>query len=1162
MWAAFALLLFGPFAEAQDPPPVRTAAAEATAADEELELAKLQERRKRIEADTQLADERRRALLDELNGAISRVEEAERFRKLTEQSDSERENLSDLLKKYRPAEGSEPEAEALPDPAQTDITKLEELLRTAQTELATKKVAELDAALKAHTEREPLLPPELAKARESAASALVALEAYTPPEDDPVLGEITRIRRKARRLASERQVASLEAEIRNFAARKELLTAQREAAVRDTQRLERRVAALQKLVDQKRRDDAKAREEAAGQEKERTKSDPVLGPITEENERIARRGRKITEDIRSASSRKTLVEAKLKDIQSAYDDAKGRIKAVGLNASLGTTLRRQLQELKQDERGRGDSGPFDLGQLDYSQRIAELELERFDFADERGALERLDYADGFEWLAKLPEFESTPLSTTDLSPEASQELTGRAKEFLDVRKKDLATLVTYLRNHTQQLTELTEKGADLEALVGQFEDYLNEHVLWIRSGPPIWRESWVDASKRLAETLLGTQSWIEAVSSLAADVSNLPFLYAAMALVLTLLLTVRRRVRQALVLAGQTASKSLNVNLSPTSRAVAYTVFLSFGIAPALAFVGWRLTQIGADDSFTQSLGRGLLGAGLVLWLGEMIRQTCRPQGLADAHFDWNRDQVEAIRRQARWLIPFSCITLLLLGGLGSPTTSLGSHAVGRLVFLAGLPALYVAWHRLWRLRQQVTAAAGSTGRLAVLRGSWFFLIPVVLMTVWILALLGYYYTAIQLFARCFLTLLAVAPLVLLNGVGLRWLLLSRRKLRITHARERREKGEEAEATQVDPREISQQSGQLIRLGATAAGLVIAWFIWSDLVPALNIFHEVKLWTDPTSVEKIIDEDGVERLKPVEITLWNLILAGTILGVTFYSSHKLPSLLEVSILQALKMAPGERYAVRTLTFYVVVATGLALAFTAVGFGWSRIQWIVAAVSVGLGFGLQEIFANFVSGIIILFERPLRVGDIVTVGDIDGRVTRIQIRATTITDWDRRELIVPNREFITKQLVNWTLTDTVTRVVIPVGVAYGSDTDRTTALLLQLAYENQWVLREPTPKAVFWSLGDSALIFRLMVHIPNRDCVLDVFHQLHTKIHAEFRKAGIEIAFPQQDIHLRTAGPLVELMRRGETEPLKSMPLDAQLTSAPNPTQPSPTEQRK
>ncbi|RMF73039.1 MAG: potassium transporter KefA, partial [Planctomycetota bacterium] len=186
----------------------------------------------------------------------------------------------------------------------------------------------------------------------------------------------------------------------------------------------------------------------------------------------------------------------------------------------------------------------------------------------------------------------------------------------------------------------------------------------------------------------------------------------------------------------------------------------------------------------------------------------------------------------------------------------------------------------------------------------------------------------------------------------------------------------------------------------------------------------------------------------------------------------------------------------------------------------------------LGFGLQEIFANFVSGLIILFERPVRVGDIVTVGGVEGVVTRIQIRATTIQDWDRRELLVPNREFITNQLINWTLSDPVTRLIVPVGIAYGSDTTRARELLLDIAKRCPHVLNEPEPTVVFRSFGDSALLFELRVFIPTRDCWPEVVSALHFMIDNAFRDAEIEIAFPQRDIHIRSIHSTLPIQPHG------------------------------
>jgi potassium efflux system protein len=193
----------------------------------------------------------------------------------------------------------------------------------------------------------------------------------------------------------------------------------------------------------------------------------------------------------------------------------------------------------------------------------------------------------------------------------------------------------------------------------------------------------------------------------------------------------------------------------------------------------------------------------------------------------------------------------------------------------------------------------------------------------------------------------------------------------------------------------------------------------------------------------------------------------------------------------------------------------------IGIGWSKVQWLAAAMVVGLGFGLQEIFANFVSGLILLFERPIRIGDTVTVGDVTGEVTRIQIRATTITDWNRKELVIPNKEFVTGQVINWTLSDSTLRVIVPVGIAYGSNTQLAEEILAKVAKENDLVLAEPKSKVLFLEFGESSLNFELRVFVSSVEYLLKVRHQLHKAIDQEFRRAGIEIAFPQRDIHVRS-----------------------------------------
>ena len=193
---------------------------------------------------------------------------------------------------------------------------------------------------------------------------------------------------------------------------------------------------------------------------------------------------------------------------------------------------------------------------------------------------------------------------------------------------------------------------------------------------------------------------------------------------------------------------------------------------------------------------------------------------------------------------------------------------------------------------------------------------------------------------------------------------------------------------------------------------------------------------------------------------------------------------------------------------------------------------MAALSVGLGFGLQAIFSNFVSGLIILFERPVRIGDVVTIGNLSGTVSRIRIRATTITDFDRKEIIVPNQTFITGQLVNWSLSDTVTRVTIKIGLAYETDLPLALKLMMQAVKENPRVLRDPEPLLYFLTISASTFDYELRFHVRELGDRNPSTDEILTKIATSFREHKIDMAFqPGRCVRQEPPGPAGPAVRR-------------------------------
>ena len=180
---------------------------------------------------------------------------------------------------------------------------------------------------------------------------------------------------------------------------------------------------------------------------------------------------------------------------------------------------------------------------------------------------------------------------------------------------------------------------------------------------------------------------------------------------------------------------------------------------------------------------------------------------------------------------------------------------------------------------------------------------------------------------------------------------------------------------------------------------------------------------------------------------------------------------------------------------------------------------MTGLSVGIGFGLQKIIANFVSGLIILFERPVRIGDYVTIGEQSGIVSRIKIRATTLSDLDNREILIPNEALISERVTNWTLSNSVTRLTVSVGIAYGSDTEKARDIMLSVLKANNKILETPAPQVLFIGFGESSLDFDIRVFLRNFEDRWPVRHVIHTEINRALEAAGIAIPFPQTDLNI-------------------------------------------
>lgn len=255
-------------------------------------------------------------------------------------------------------------------------------------------------------------------------------------------------------------------------------------------------------------------------------------------------------------------------------------------------------------------------------------------------------------------------------------------------------------------------------------------------------------------------------------------------------------------------------------------------------------------------------------------------------------------------------------------------------------------------------------------------------------------------------------------------------------------------------------------------------------------------------------------------TIVYFLLAFVILS---FISKRIKVLLVNFILKKAKLDQGITASIGTITRFLILLIGSIVIIQSAGIDLSALSLLAGALGVGIGFGLQNITDNFISGIIILFEKPIKVGDRIEVGAVEGNVTSISVRATTVLTNDNISIIVPNSDFISKLVINWSHNDRNIRFRLPVGVSYGEDPEHVKKVLLQVADKNPHVLKNPEPRVLFTGFGDSSLDFELAIWTSSHtDRPRILRSELYFEIFAQFKANNIEIPFPQRDLHLRSS----------------------------------------
>ncbi len=267
------------------------------------------------------------------------------------------------------------------------------------------------------------------------------------------------------------------------------------------------------------------------------------------------------------------------------------------------------------------------------------------------------------------------------------------------------------------------------------------------------------------------------------------------------------------------------------------------------------------------------------------------------------------------------------------------------------------------------------------------------------------------------------------------------------------------------------------------------------------------------------------QLNDTPVTISSLIMLAAVMIIFVLLSKLTRDMLLDRIFKRLKLDEGTAYTLTRATHYLIMLVGCLVSFQFVGIDLSGLMVIFGALSVGIGFGLQNLTSNFISGLILLVERPIRVGDRVSVGDIEGDVTEINIRSTIIRSLNNISIIVPNSEFVSAQVINWSHGELKVRIDINVGVSYSSDLETVLRCLEEVAQENKDVLKKPAHEVLHLGFGDSAWDMRIRAWIANPKQHNYVRSDINCAIVRKFRENGIEIPFPQRDLHIRSPLPV-------------------------------------
>lgn len=748
------------------------------------------------------------------------------------------------------------------------------------------------------------------------------------------------------------------------------------------------------------------------------------------------------------------------------------------------------------------------------------------------ARDQLDFLETLSWLSKPADGAKQAMEADQsLGADERSKRVTELEEIFEVRQEELiAPLRAALNDRIDTLSHLVALQQSVLAEIERYRRQVLDRTIWIRDPTATTAANYELAWEQLRD-VFSPNDWHEALGLVVNRVVSRPVLALLGIGPLVLWAVFRWLIRRRIKLAGSRVADRSTDSIGETMVVTFFALLAGVAWAAPAFVAALFLSSQYNNTPLILSLHNSMMWVWKYLFILGFVWSALRAEGLAERHFLFSQSMV----RRARWALVFA----LMLVPFGFFAAVCGPNELdyipaGRLLFVP-VPILiavmvWLLFHPADGIFGLTTSASSTAARI----WNWIFVGVFfgIFIFIAVIANLGWYRLILSFQQPLVQSMLLIGGMFLAREYLLRFL----RARHVDVAAElRQEENDGKNVTQQveEMRRVEARTLRAIRFSVVAGILFGLYLIWRTVFPAFAGFDQIVVWSDGSAVLPSSDVASTES--QLIITLGDMLRCLVAIIISWYTARNLPSLIELVIIDRFKLERGISYAITQLLQWGLLIGGLVFSASFLEISWSSVQWLAAGLTVGLGFGLQEIFANFISGLIILFERPIRLGDVVTVGGTNGRVSRIRMRSTTISDWDRKELVVPNKKFITEEIVNWSIGDACIRLILPVGVSYQEDPTVVADILRKVSCADPEVLHNPSPTVIFERFGDNSLDFELRLYLASTENMSKIRTRVNMAIKKEFDAAGITIPFPQRDIR-------VEMVRPDAPDTGPSMPL--------------------